>query len=97
MLQHIKIMSAIMTWTLAITLAAQADPGRWGLAIFVATIACVPTFWLMIDAAADTVCLSVTEAVRVERVHTEELVLAVAIEFAQAEITRLPTPTRTSS
>lgn len=93
MLQNVKILSAVTTWTMSLTFAWQAKPGQWGLAIFVATIACVPTFWVMIDLAAATVTKTITteivEAVRAERQHTEELVLAVAVEFAQAEVTRL--------
>lgn len=88
-MNHLKALSAVTFWTLAITLAAQADPGQWGEAIFVATVACVPTIWLMIDVAAAQVTRAMTEAVRAERAHTEELVLAVAVEFAQAELSHL--------
>lgn len=89
MLRYAKMLSATAGWVLAITLAIQAPPGHRGAAIFVAIVAFIPTVWLIVDCAADSVCRSLAEVIVAERKHTEELVLAVAVEFAQAELPRL--------
>lgn len=94
MLHYLKILSAISTWTLAVTLAVLAQPGRWGLCIFVATVACVPTFWLMVDAAADNVCRKTVQTIHDERKHTEDVMLAIAVEFARSEVPRLRSHSR---
>ena len=92
-MQYFKALSAIAAWTVAVTVAVQADsPGDWGLTIFIATAACVPTFWLMIEATAQVtravLIEAVAEAIHDERERTEQLVEAVALRFAIEEAER---------
>lgn len=90
MLHYFKLISAIVTWSIALTaIVTDPDPRGIDAAVFVATIACVPTFWLMVDHAAARVSRNVTRIVLAERKRTEDLVLDVATEFARSEVRHL--------
>lgn len=93
MLHHARVLLATILWVTAVLLMIEASiEGEWSLrgwATLSAIAAFVPTIWIIIDHAASRVCRTIELQMREERLRTEELVLAVACEFAQAEVPRL--------
>lgn len=104
MLHHFKVLWAASGWMLTMTLAvfavSDATPDLYRLAILVAFVACVPTYWIMFDDHREKVIRAVEEIAAEQRAYTEELIakergrtdeliIRVAQEFAEAELPRL--------
>lgn len=93
MLHHTKVLSAASGWVLAVTLMIVATIDHtyilmaWSL--LAALAAFVPTSLLITDYHRARVIAAMTEALRYERNRTDDLILAVATEFAAAELPRL--------
>jgi len=90
----------MLTITLAVFGAVDHESGLLELAILVAFVACVPTYWLMFDDHRAKVLANVERIMAAERAHiedliarergrTDELIVAVAQEFAEAELPRI--------
>lgn len=95
MLNHrlAKTATAFGGWVLAITLMAVASIDQEsylrGWALLIALVAWIPTHSLIVGAAIQNAHDRTEEALRLERLRTEQLIQAVAVAFAENEVTRI--------
>jgi Na+/melibiose symporter-like transporter len=101
MLQHLaKPTLAVAGWVLAVTLMVVATTGHdeylRGWSVLVAMAAWIPTHAIIVCHAVVAEREMTQRALREERLRTEQLIQAVAVQFASREVPRIR-PDRTTS
>lgn len=96
MQHHLKVLAATAGWIIAVTLMATAETGgqrAWALLLTVA--AAMPSMWLIFDYNRNRLRDEFVDALKQERRRADRLVVAVAQEFAEAEMSRVGPRRRT--
>jgi hypothetical protein len=92
--QYVKVLGSAVGWCVSLTLlvysSADTDGMMLAWALYIAIAACMPTLWLIFDHNRNRLRDEFLQAVADEGTRTDALILAVAVEFAETELPRLP-------